>query len=180
MPFVRPRASFTLPAHFGLLLEPWRRGTFHLSSTCTVFFRSWARNGKIRAFARAQLRQVSLSPSLARAPYTMVRTIGSPTITSYRGSFRCLRRTFLTKSYPTMRNIKPVTLVRLAFTPSRTVPTQTIVVPLLLYLVTNALAFVSPRRRSPKPPSTSRRCVAWNGQSAPLSSGCMRSNPWSP
>lgn len=77
----------------------------------------------------------------SRALYSMVRTIGSPTITSYTTGFRCLRRTFLTKSYPTMRNIKPVTLVRLAFELSRIVSTQTVLVVVPFY-------FTSPRTLS--------------------------------
>ena len=72
-----------------------------------------------------------------------------------------------------MRNIKPVTLVRLAVRPSKVVldidcrcRRRDSTSP---YLVTNALAFVSPRRRSQKPTSSNRECVAWNGQSVTLS-----------
>ena len=90
------------------------------------------------------------------------------------GGFRCPRRPFLTKSYPTMRHIKPVALFRLVcrfaqdrfrrgrrrslcpFPPSRT----------LAFFVPPSSSFAETNVK----PSIAPECVAWNGQSAILSS----------
>lgn len=141
------------------------------SSACTDFLRLWTRkprSGCRLCTAPARLSWSFSSRARALTPWFALSLLPRSLRTADADASE-FRRTFLTKSSPAMRNIKPVTPFCLA---SRIVQD-------CLQHSSSLFPFTPPRRRLSKPASSNQRCVAWNGQSALPSSGGMHSNPWS-